>query len=206
MSDLLQEFMSDMRADRMDTLWQKYGRWVIYSAISIVMITALVVYISHYKRENAMKQTALYFQATAALAKGEAEEALMTLDKISVPESSTYYGLVLLKKIQAKIVLDKENEAQQLLSLLSKRDDVYGDVGKVLLGDDQALDSEKAGALQFTRLEWAAWGAAEKGDKAGAAKRLADLTAMENAPASMRDRTSMMANYFKYKTDGAANE
>lgn len=206
MADLMQELMDDMRADRVGNLWNKYGKWVIYTAVSIVIVTAVVVYINHYKRNTAMEQTSYYFRATAALAKGEAKEALMALEMISVPDNSTYYGMVLLKKAQAQQMLGNDTEAHALLTELAKRGDMFGDVGKVLLKDEATPDAKRTTALQFTRLEWAAWDAAEKGNKTEAAKQFASLAAMENAPTSLRERAGMMANYFKYKTEGGANE
>lgn len=201
MADLLQEIMDDVRADRTADLWKKYGKWVIYTAVSIVIATAAVVYWDHYKREDAMRQTALYLEATDAMAKGDAALAMTSLEKISVPERSSYYGLVLLKKAQAQMMLGKNDEAQKALVELAKRNDVYGDVGKAMQKDAAAVASEKPTPLQFTRNEWAAWDLVAKGDNTKAAERFSQLAAMPDLPATMHDRAQMMASYLRSKAE-----
>ena len=52
MDGLLFEINQDMRADRMGALWKNYGRWVIYAAVSIVIVTAAMVYWKHHQREG----------------------------------------------------------------------------------------------------------------------------------------------------------
>jgi len=206
MSDLFQEIMNDVRSDRIGDAWNKHGRWLIYAAVSIVIVTAALVYWNQHKRTVAMRQTALYFEATELLAKGEAASAIQSLDKISVPEKSTYYGLVLLKKSQAQTMLGKDDEAKKLLTTLAARNDLYGDVGKVMLKDGTKEDSKKATALQFTRLEWAAWDLAGKGENEKAAQQFAELGKMEAVPATMRERAGMMANYLKNTTGNTVHE
>ncbi len=205
MTDLLQELMNDVRADRTQDLWKKYGKWVIYAAVSIVILTAVSVYWSYHKREEAMRQTALYLEANDLLAKGDAAQALKSLEQISVPARSSYYGLVLLKKAQAESALGKGDEAQKTLAELAKRGDVYADVGKSMLKDAPAEDAKKVSALQFTRSEWAAWDLLGKGQNVKAAEQFSALAKMPDVPATLRDRALMMANYLKNKT-GASNE
>ena len=206
MADLFQEIIQDMQADRVGDLWKKYGKWVVYTAVSIIIVTAVMVYWNHHKRELAMRQTALYLEAAAALAKGDGVQALATLDKISVPVRSSYYGLVLLKKAQAQTMLGKYEEAQKNLADLAKRNDVYGDVGKAMLKDSASASSQKTTPLQFTRSEWMAWDLVAKGQEAKAAEQFSALAGMADVPVTLRDRALMMATYLKNKTGAATHE
>ena len=206
MADLLQELMDDVRADRTQDLWKKYGKWVIYTAISIVIITAASVYWTHHKREQAMRQTALYLEASELLAKGDGAQAIKSLEQISVPTRSSYYGLVLLKKAQAQSALGKEEDAQKTLTELAGRGDVYADVGKAMLKNMLADDAKKSSPLQFTRSEWAAWDLVGKGQNAKAAEQFSALAKMPDVPSTLRDRALMMETYLKNKTGEAGNE
>lgn len=198
MADLLSEIMDDVRADRAGDLWKKHGRWVIYTAVSIVLITAVLVYWNHHKRTVAMRETAIYLQATDLLTKGEAETALQTLDKISVREKSEFYGLVLVQKFQALTLLGKKDDAQKVLSELGSRNDTYGDVGRILMKDTTA--GNKNSPLHLSREEWAAWELLAKGDDSKALAQFAALASDAGAPATLHDRVRMMENYLKYKT------
>lgn len=204
MTDLLQEIMDDVRADRASDLWRKYGKWVIGTALSIVVVTAVSVYSNHRQREEFMQQTALYLQASDSLAKGEAEQTLQMLEKIAVPSRSGYEGVVLLKKFQAQSALGKKEDAQKTLLELSKHGDVYGDIGKIMQVDG-VVGGDKTTALLFTRSEWAAWEAFRKGDIAKASAQFSTLAKMPDVPATMHDRALMMAVYLQNKA-GVAHE
>ncbi len=198
MEGLFEEISSEVRADRVGDLWKNYGRWVIYVAVSIVIVTAAAVYWNHHRRSDAMVQTGLYFEAAALMEAGNAKDALSALNKISVPEKSSYYGLVLLSKAQAATLLAQHAEAKITLTELAKRHDVYGDIGKVMLGDAVAAASKETTPLQFTRAEWVAWDLVAAGDKAKAAEKFSELAKNEAVPMTLRERATMMANYFTY--------
>jgi len=206
MSDLLKEIMDDVHADRMGDAWSKHGKWVIYLAVSIVLVTAAVVYWNHHKRETAMNNTSQYFTAAELLAKGEASAAYALFDKMSLPQNSTYYSLVLLKKAEALSLQGKHDEAKKLYGELADRNDLYGDVGKIFMKQAMTPESKNDNALQFSRLEWAAWDSAAKKDNAKAAEQFAVLAKMESAPSTLRDRAAMMANYLKTKNGSTAHE
>ncbi|MDX2073687.1 MAG: tetratricopeptide repeat protein [Alphaproteobacteria bacterium] len=206
MADLLQEIIEDVRAERANALWTKYGKWMIYTAVSIIIITAMMVYWSHHKRETAMRQTALYLEATDLLARGDAAHAMMSLEKISVPERSAYYGMVLLKKAQAQHMLGKKDDAQKTFETLAKRDGVYGAIGKAMLKTPVDKTLEKTAPLQMTQREWSAWDAVSKGQDAKAAEQFAAIAAIPDVPATMHDRALMMANYLKDKSGAARHD
>lgn len=201
MADLFQEIMDDVQADRAALLWKKYGRFVIYAAVSVVVITAVMVFINHQKRETAMRDTAQFFTANELLEKGEASAALALFEKMSLSERSAYHGLVTLKKAQALSKMGKAEEASKMYAELARHNDVYGDIGKIYTG--QKTDDSKT-PLRFSRMEWAAWDTLSKGDSAKAAEQFALLAANEAAPASQRDRAGMIATYLKAKA--AAHE
>lgn len=203
MSDLFQEIMDDVRADRAGELWKKYGKWVIYAAVSIVIVTAAVVFWNYHKRETAMRETAIYLSATEALEKGDGTRALALLDGMSVSGKSPFYSLVLLKKSQSLEAMGKHDDAKKMLVELAARNDIYGDIGKVMLGNADA--PKEAAPLLYTRSEWAAWDLVAKGDNAKAAEQFALLAKKENAPANLRERAHMMANYLRNQ-GGTAHE
>lgn len=195
MSDLLNEIMQDMQADRMQQLWSKYGKWVIYTAVSIVIVTAVMVYWNHHQRNQSMRATALYFEAVTALSQGDGKTALDALNKMSLPSKSSYTSLVLLKKAEAQQLLKQDKEARATLAELSKRNDAYGDTGKILLKSNTA--DTKTATLQYSLKEWAAWQQVEKGDNVKAAEQFTLLAKMENVPGTIRERALAMSTYLK---------
>jgi len=196
MSDLLNELIADVKADRMQQAWSRHGKWVIYAAVSIVLVTAAVVYWNHHARSVAMRDTAQYFEAQELLDKGEASAALSLFEKISPASHSPFTGLIMLKKAQANSMLGKEAEATALYAELAKRNDVYGDLGKIHVNEPKLGD---ATPLQYSRMEWAAWDSVSKGDNTKAAEQFQLLAKNETAPATLRDRAGMMATYLKSK-------
>ena len=198
MADLFQEIMDDVRADRIGEAWSKHGRWVIYAAISIVMITAAMVYWKHHQREVAMEYTAHYIDATEALAKGDGATALVSLDKINPPKSSGYYGLVLLKKVQSHQMLGHADVAKKLLGELAVREDTYGDVGKILQGGGGKNIENKNAPLAFSRQEWEAWRLLESGKEKEAAELFQAIASVEKAPPTLRERAQMMVLHLQH--------
>ena len=145
---------------------------------------------------GAMQQTALYIEASTMMQEGNYKAALATFSRMSLPEKSSYYGLVLLRISQAQQGLAQEAEMQKTLAILARRNDVYGDIGKVML--HEAAVADKNAPLYFTRAEWAAWDMAGKGDNAAASAAFAALAASKTTPATLRERAAMMANYLKH--------
>lgn len=199
MVDLFNEINDDIRADRANELWRTYGKWVIYGAISVVIVTAMVVFGKDYERGRAMEQTAVYFAATDLLAKGEASAAASMLNEIRVDDNSPYYSLVLLKKAEAYQMAGNGEEAQKNLAKLASRKDAYGEIGKILLQDGVDDKASRGAVLTDLRNEWRAWEMAEKGETLKAAEAFGQLALSETAPASQRERALMMANYLKNK-------
>lgn len=196
MADLLHELMDDVRADRASQLWKQHGRWVIYTAIGIVLVTAAMVYWQHHRRDASMRQTALYLQADDLVAKGELDAALAALDKISMTSPSGFHGMALLKKAQVLYLLHKKEESRTVLSELAKRDDTYGDIGKIMLNKETG---DNISPLVSSRREWQAWNALSKGDVQQAKQIFAEIAAAENAPSTLRDRAQMMDQYLTSK-------
>lgn len=199
MDDIINGLLNDARAERNSELWERYGKWIIYVAISIILVTAGIVYWQHHTRETAMQQTNLYFQASSLLTKGEAGAALNINQTMNVPERSPYYGLMLLQRAQAQQAIGDKEKTTHTLTLLAERDSVYGDVGKILQGS--AYEPSADSPLHYSRREWAAWNQLSAGNEQKAAQEFAALAKEKNAPVTLRERASMMQQYLQYEVD-----
>lgn len=189
--DLITELRDDLRSDNLNRLWQKHGRWIIYAAVSMVAITAGMVYSKHHRNQVAMKATAIYMDATRATLAGNHEEAVKLLDSIDLPDKSEFKSLVLMKKAQALTSAGKQNEAAAVTKELAARSDIYGDIGKLMSGE--GLDDTTKTPLASLRKEWQAWRLVDAGKQEEAALLFSSLAENEDVPQSQRDRVEMMA-------------
>ncbi len=195
--DLMTELRDDMRSQNLTDLWKKHGRWVIYAAVSVVIVTAGMVYAKHYREQSAMAVTAQYFEASRAFANKDYDRAVTLLDAVDVSKSSEFYSLVLLKKVQALSLAGKQKEADVVAAELAARTDVYGDAGALLAHDAKLPDA--ATPLNDIRTEWKAWQLIDAGKTSEAVKIFTDLAANDKAVASQRERADMMVVYLGLK-------
>ncbi len=205
MSDLFQEIMSDVRADRIDRLWNKYGKIVIFLALALIITTAVVVFWNNRQREYAAKYTAHYLAAADYIAQGNGKAALTELAQVETAKNSVYHSLILLKKAEASYLLGNEEEATKFLHELAGEKDIYADIGNILLSENQPADKiitdnkapEKAkdSPLQLTLDEWKAWQLLASKDYAAAAAKFESVANQLKIPDTMRERAQMMALY-----------
>lgn len=193
--DLLTEIKEDLRADRASDLWSRYGKWIIYTAVSIVIATAIAVYYKHHSRETAMKNTQVYFDANRLFASGNGVQALAALEQVSASKGSEIYSMVLLKKIEIWQSLGKNKEAEDAIHELAEKNNVYGDVGRVLSGKEAALSDAKLPVLNYSLQEHRAWALLAAGKKEEAAKQFKNIADHDDAPETLRDRARMVSHY-----------
>ncbi len=196
--DLMTELRDDMRSQNVTNLWKKHGRWVIYAAVSVVIVTAVLVYMKQHREQSAMAATGQYFEANRALANKEYDKAVTLLDAVEVSKNSEFYSLVLLKKAQVLNLAGKKLQADEAAAELAVRSDIFADVGSLLAKDAKALDM--ATPLKDMRAEWQAWTLLDAGKTMEALAIFTRLAADDKILPSQRERAEMMVSYLGLKS------
>ncbi len=202
MADIFDEINEELKKERMTALWQRYGRYVIAFVIVIVGGVSLIQGFSYYTQKRDARSANVFF------------DAILSDDvsaKLETAKEELSDGYVLLAEFRLAATLaenDQAAEAEQHYLSIAARDDIqqiYRDIA-LLLSVMQAPESTQLSDLQ-TRLdplissvsplkglalEQAAALDVRRGNKEAAIKKLNELVALTDIPASLRQRASQI--------------
>jgi hypothetical protein len=208
MSDIFREVDEDLRRDRLEQLWKRYGAWIIAAALLIVGATAAFTAWREYQAYQARLEGVAYTEAVGLAQAGQQEQAIDALAGIADGADD---GHGLLARFEAAALRAQEGDkaaaiaAYQAIADDGGIDQLYRDLATVLgalhaIGDGEAqpiiarLQPIASGDSPWrpTALEVTALAQLRAGDKAAALetyKRLADDLA---APPGLRGRAAEM--------------
>lgn len=162
MADIFSEVDEDLRHERYQKLWKKYGGLVIAAAMFVVLSVAAVQGWKAWQQNRAEDAAILFSQATDLLAKGQREEADQTFRALLEDDFGGYGMLV--RFGQATALVQEGNWARAV----ELYDEIAAGAGKwTVYGDLARL---KAAVLVF-----------ETSDYEALKARLAPLSAPDNA-------------------------
>ena len=206
MADIFDEIEEDLKRDRMDEAWKKYGKFVIAIAVLIVVGTIGYTQWISYTSGQAAEQANMYDQALAKVTAGENSQAIAELDQIAGEAGAGYQLLARLEKAALLVEDGKKAEAVSIYDEIAADDQVsemYRGLATVLAVMHDAENGEagdllaklapqmEAGATwRFTALEVAAGIYLQSGDKAGAVDQLKLIIDDANSPAELRRRAT----------------
>ena len=202
MADIFDEINEELKQDRMTALWQRYGKYVIAFVIAVVAGVSLTQGYSYYTQKRDARSADVFFNAILS------DDVLVTL-QAAKEELSDGYALLAEFRLAADLAENAQAaEAEQHYLSIAARDDIqqiYRDIA-LLLSVMQAPESTQLSDLQ-TRLdplissvsplkglalEQAAALDVRRGNKASAIKKLNELVALTDIPASLRQRASQI--------------
>ena len=202
MADIFDEINEELKQDRMTALWQRYGKYVIAFVIAVVAGVSLTQGYSYYTQKRDARSADVFFNAILS------DDVLVTLEAAKEELSDGYVLLAEFRLAADLAENDQAAEAEQHYLSIAARDDIqqiYRDIA-LLLSVMQAPESTQLSDLQ-TRLdllissvsplkglalEQAAGFDVRRGNKAAAIKKLNELVALTNIPASLRQRASQI--------------
>jgi len=202
MADIFDEINEELKQDRMTALWQRYGKYVIAFVIAVVAGVSLTQGYSYYTQKRDARSADMFFNAILS------DDVSVTLEAAKEELSDGYVLLAEFRLAAALAENDQAAEAEQHYLSIAARDDIqqiYRDIA-LLLSVMQAPESTQLSDLQ-TRLdplissvsplkglalEHAAALDVRRGNKAAAIKKLNDLVALTDIPASLRQRASQI--------------
>lgn len=206
MADVFDEVEEELRRDRAERLWKKYGPYLIAAAVALVAATGAYSFWQDHQRKK-LDAAAQRYAAAGDLVAGDRERALAELRGLAQEGSGGFSGLARLKEA----ALVAERDPPQGLALFRS---VAGDTGldaelrrvaaamAALLAIDTAPRAEAEQAAQGLQAagspfrnagrEIEALAALRAGDTARAREIYRALADDLNAPAGLRQRATEM--------------
>lgn len=194
MNELVREIEEDIRRERIDKLWNSFGKMMVGVSVAIVVFTIAFVVMQDRRlaRENSM--TGQMLRGVDRLNIEDYKGAIPIFEALSADPSSSYYGPAMLRKAQAQIALGQGDEAKKTYAALAAHDATFGPLGKVLSyggsveQGDTLAQPEQDSPLYYTGSEFRAWQLLQQGKKDEAVALFLTLYKDTSAPASMHDR------------------
>ncbi|WP_259780204.1 DUF2659 family protein [Aestuariispira ectoiniformans] len=205
MSDIFDEIEEDLKRDRLEEAWKKYGKYVIAVAVVIVLATAGNTAWRHYQASQKAEMANRFDEAGDLARNGDVKGAIDQLSAMA--KDGGGYG-TLARLQQASLMAENgDNEGAvavyDAVAADSSIDPIYSELALVLAvmhqldsGDPQTLLDRLASQLKpeapwrFTAYEMAAGLSIRKGDKEAAADYLKKITDDAEAPQAARQRAS----------------
>lgn len=221
MADIFNEVEEDIRKQRLELLWKKFGKFLIAGAVGAMIITGVVSYSKNAKIARETAATTAFLDAIEDMHGMTSEDAAVALSEFA---DDSPEGIAMLARFAAAgRAADAGNieEATRLYDMIS--DDmsvpqIYKDMSAIeaILVLFDTADVEEIGRridniaatpyFQLTLAELRAMLKVKDGDLYGAEIAFEAISMNENAPAPQRDRARNLSNYFGQLQYRAAHE
>jgi len=191
MNELLREIEEDIRTERMQRWWNKFGKTMIHVSIAVLVGTAAGVAWQHYRHSVAMDDTSQLLKGTDLMAAQDYKGAIAAFDAFK-GKHSVHADMAMLQKGQAEEALGDAAGAAKTYQELAKRGDktAFAAIGQLLAAKrtDAPLEVSKNSALFHLQSETRAWQLIQAGKKEEAVKIFAALRDDKEAPRTLRAR------------------
>ena len=99
MSDdsFIREVDEELRSDRVQDFWNKYGKIVIGAAAAIILVTGGYRYYEYYTGQQAAAAGDAFMEAVTLSDDGKRDEAIAALDKLELGSNKAYQTLALMR-------------------------------------------------------------------------------------------------------------
>ncbi len=208
MADIFNEIDEDVRRERYEQLWKRYGNYVIGAALLIVLVTAGVVGWREYTDRQNKAQALRFLNAMEQAQKGDNAGARAGFASLAGDAGAGYATLA---RLQEAGLLAKTGDTAgagkiyEEIAADGRVDQVFREFATVLLVQDQVATGEPAKLAQMlaplmgdkspwrhSATELSALLAQRTGDQAKAKELYARLADDLSAPQGMRARATEM--------------
>ena len=194
MSELFNEIQEDIRQERFEQIWKRYGKVLIGVSIAIVLATAGVVLEEHHKQALAMAETGKFMNGVDRLNAGDYNAAIAVFSALAENPTSRYYGLAMLRKAQAETASGDKAAAAKTYAMLAGHDAEFGDLASLMAPAAMPVPDRNS-AFYFTESEQKGWQLLKSGKKAEAVSIFLSLRDDLDAPFSQRSRMQEVLDY-----------
>ena len=211
MSDIFREVEEEVRQERLQKWWKKYGDYVI-AGVSVLVITVAGYKLwQHYQEQQRLKASSQYQSALQLSASGQNDLAAQAYAQIAKDAPRGYAKVAKLSQADALLAQGKTAEAVALYMTMVKDDKAgLGDVARIRAAWAQAdtmstaelrtllapLSDEKS-AWRFMAREVIAYRIFRDGKLSEAQKEFEALGNATEAPGSVRQRAGAMATLIR---------
>ena len=211
MSDIFQEVEEDVRREHYEKLWKKYGNYVIAASAVLVLAVAGFQAWRNYDLTQRQQISDRYEVAVQTALRGEVAKAETEFAALAQGAPGGYDTLAKFQLASAQLAQGKRDPAVALLKELSEDGDlVISSAARLKLAwtmADASPKTEISAILQPLSAEDSQWrfAAAEilayidlrDGSAAAAQEQYTKLAQEPQAPQSLRQRASALAEYLK---------
>lgn len=214
MADIFKEVEEDLRREKFERLWQRYGRWVIALAVLVVVGTAGSVAWQRYQQHREAQLAEQYGTAIALTDPTTGDLAKADAALANIADAGGGYGaLASLERAAVKAKAGDTDGAAKIYDAMvadSGTPSALRDLARLLKvmrlvdsGDPAALASDLAPLMapenpwRFTATELTAVLALKSGDQKHATELFTQLADDQAAPSSLRARAAEMAAALK---------
>lgn len=211
MSDIFQEVEEDVRREHYEKLWKKYGNYVIAASAVLVLAVGGFQAWRNYDLSQRQATSDKYEAAVQQVLKGEVANAETSFSALAQDAPGGYETLAKFQLAAAQLAQGKRDPAVALLKeLTGNSDPVIANAARLKLAwatADASPKTEIAAILQPLTAEDSQWrfAAAEilaymdlrDGQPNLAIEQYTKLAAEAQAPASLRQRATALAEYLK---------
>jgi hypothetical protein len=211
-NSLFREVDDDLRHDLMITLWRRFGKWMIATAVAIVVAVAGYQAYRGWKESERASQAAIFDQAEAAVAAGDAAKAIGLFSGLETKGNAGFRTLARLRHAALLLSQDKRTEARDLFRQVTSDDKAlasYRDLAVILDAlagiddDDPKVIVERLTRLtdaghpwRHMALEVTALAMAKGGDPGRAAAALKDILDDPDTSADQRALADSLRTVF----------
>jgi len=208
--DIFREIDEELRQERFERLWQRYGKVVISAAVAVVVAVAGFKAFQHYQTKQRETHSAQYAAASKLLVEGKNVEAAALFNNLSKEASKGYAALSRFQqaaikggagdalgaiKLYDQISLDSGveeslREAAVIFSVSRQLD--IGDTDNEKLEDRLKSLINKKGPWRHSAKELSGLLALQAGDPSRARKRFIEISDDLEASSNMRSRASQI--------------
>lgn len=217
MSDIFQEVEEDVRRERYEEIWKKYGNHIIVLASVIVMAVGAWQFWQRYETSQRQAVSDKYEAALAIARSGDAVKAEEALSGLVKDAKGGYSALVKFELATAMMAQGKRDPAVALLrELVQEEDPLISDPARLRLAWTIADASPKPEIVtllapltaadspwRFAASEVLAYLDLTQGSRSEALTQYEKLSQEAAAPPSLRSRATAISNYIKANPLGA---
>lgn len=193
MNELVREIEEDIRRERIDKLWNSFGKVIVGISVLVILATIAVVVYQNHLRSQAMDKTSQLLKGLDRIHIEDFNGAIPIFTKLAGDKGSPYFGIAMLRKAQAEVALGKHEDAFKTYQEIAGSDPLTAPLAQLLrytyVSNAELLPQpDKSAALYYTHSEFRGWQLLQQGKKEQAVDQFFALLQDSKAPFTMRER------------------
>ncbi len=215
MTDIFREVEEEVRRERIEQLWKRYGDYIVAGVAFVVIAVAGIELWRVYEQKQIIKASEEYSAALQLTTSGQSAQAVELFAKLAANAPGGYKAVSRLQQAEAMMTAGNRIDAIAIYREISSGSDPYlAAIAKIYLGwalVDQSPKSEIESLLSPLLVAGNAWSPLARevaayadyraGDTNAAIGAYQSIIADANSPQSLRQRALVMTAFLKARGD-----